>query len=342
MNNQWKSFLESQSARITADGDVSFTHARPFPDCALFDLSHLGLIRVSGEDAQTFLQGQFTNDTRDVTENRSQLSAYCSPKGRMLANFRLFMNRGDYLLQMPLSTHGNVLKRLPMFVLMSKAKVTDATDELCTIGLAGECAVALLGKHFSTLPEQPGATIQQADTTLIRLPGAETRFQLTGTPETIIPLWQTLAENASPGTPDYWSLLDIRAGIPNIYEETSDAFVPQMTNMQLVDGVSFTKGCYTGQEVVARMKYLGKLKRRMYLASVETDTQPSPGDELFAPGSASGQGAGRIVDVRPSPSGGYELLAVAEIKSFEEGNLHLINDQGPLLHPSSLPYAFEE
>ncbi|MCW8945341.1 MAG: folate-binding protein YgfZ [Sedimenticola sp.] len=342
MNNQWKSFLESQSALITENGDVRFTYDDPFPACALFDLSHLGLIRVSGEDAQSFLQGQFTNDTRDVTENHSQLSAYCSPKGRMLANFRLFMHQSDYILQMPLSTHSKVLKRLPMFVLMTKAQVTDATDELTTMGIAGACAESLLQNHFASIPDQPGAAVQQAEMTLIRLPGTLARFQITGSPDAIIALWKQLAEKATPANSDYWSLLDIRAGIPTIYEETEDAFVPQMTNMQAVDGVSFTKGCYTGQEVVARMKYLGKLKRRMYLASVNTDTPPRPGDELFAPGSASGQGAGRIVDARPSPSGGYELLAVAEIKSFEAGNLHLIDDQGPKLQPGKLPYTFEE
>jgi hypothetical protein len=115
-----------------------------------------------------------------------------------------------------------------------------------------------------------------------------------------------------------------------------------MTNMQQIDGVSFTKGCYTGQEVVARMKYLGKLKRRMYLASVDTDTRPVPGDELFAPGSASGQGAGKVVDARPAPGGGFDLLAVTEIKNFEADNLHLQGDTGPKLKLGALPYDFDE
>ncbi len=342
MNSQWKRFLESQSALISAQNEVSFTCDSAYPSCALFDLSHLGLVRVSGEDAQTFLQGQFTNDIREVTERHSQLSAYCSPKGRMLANFRIFLHQGDYFLQMPKDTYETVLKRLPLFVLMSKVKVADASDELVSIGLAGDCAESLLQQRFEAIPGKPGGVTQQGETTLIRLPGEPARFQISGSAEAIATLWSQLSETAQPGNRDYWSLLEIRAGIPTIYRETADAFVPQMTNMQQIDGVSFTKGCYTGQEVVARMKYLGKLKRRMYLASVDTDTRPMPGDELFAPGSVSGQGAGKVVDASPSPNGGFELLAVAEITSFHENNLHLQGDQGPKLTPGTLPYAVEE
>lgn len=342
MNSQWKSFLESRSALISDEGTVRFDNHDHYPDCALFDLSHLGLIRVSGEDAQTFLQGQFTNDTRNVTENRSQLSAYCSPKGRMLANFRLFQYQGDYMLQMPHETLSTVVKRLPLFVLMSRVKVTNASDQLVSIGIAGECAESLLANHFSSMPDQPDEAAQQDDMVLIRMPGSPCRFMISGGPEAVMTLWKQLAATALPANPDYWSLLDIRAGIPTVYQATADAFVPQMTNMQLVNGVSFTKGCYTGQEVVARMKYLGKLKRRMYLASVDADIPPKPGDELFAPGSDSAQGAGRVVDASPSPDGGFELLAVAEIKSYEENNLHLQGAQGSKLKLGGLPYGFDE
>jgi folate-binding Fe-S cluster repair protein YgfZ len=113
-----------------------------------------------------------------------------------------------------------------------------------------------------------------------------------------------------------------------------------MANMQLVNGVSFTKGCYTGQEVVARMQYLGKLKRRMYRAHIEGADPPRPGQELFSASSTSNQGAGRVVDARPAPGGGYELLAVAEIESAEHADLHLGHTTGPKLAMLSLPYPF--
>jgi tRNA-modifying protein YgfZ len=134
-------------------------------------------------------------------------------------------------------------------------------------------------------------------------------------------------------------LLDIRAGIPTIYDRTADAFVPQMANMQLIDGVSFNKGCYTGQEVVARMQYLGKLKRRMYLAEVESDTPPQPGDELFSTSTTSQQGSGSVVAASPLGGGRYEILAVVEVRSAESGEVRL-SDHGPVLQFKALPYPF--
>jgi hypothetical protein len=342
MNSQWKSFLESRSIRFSATGETQFTDSLAFPETALFDLSHLGLIRVSGEDAGTFLQGQFTNDTQMLSEERSQLSAYCSAKGRMLANFRLFMRQGSYFMQMPKVPHANMLQRLPLFILMSQVSVEDMSDQLVRIGLAGINAQELLAKSFAQVPAEIDGVIQQGELTLIKLANTPDRYEIIGTADAVIELWKELAEQVPPANPDYWSLLDIRAGIPTVHEQTVDAFVPQMTNMQLINGVSFTKGCYTGQEVVARMKYLGKLKRRMYLAHTASAERPKPGDALFSPDSDSGQGAGRIVDARPSPDGGFELLVVAVIGIAEQDNLHLINKSGPKLTFKALPYALEQ
>ena len=341
MNSRWKAFLDSQSAgsdqdpATRSDGDTDLR-------CILADLSHLGLIRVGGEDARDFLQGQFTNDIREVSDSHYQLSSYCTPKGRMLANFLLFERAGDFYLQMPRETLPAVLKRLPMFVLMSKVSIEDHSDELVRIGLAGACAESLLGKRFDSLPGSTGQTHQEQGITLLRLAGAEPRFELISGPEEIIELWRQLSATALPVDPDHWALLDIRAGIPTVYGATIEAFVPQMTNMHSIDGVSFTKGCYTGQEVVARMKYLGKLKRRMYLARVSSDSPPQVGEELFSTGSQSGQGAGKIVDARPSPDGGYELLAVVEISRAEANDLHLGGIEGPQLEFLDLPYSLEE
>jgi folate-binding protein YgfZ len=139
---------------------------------------------------------------------------------------------------------------------------------------------------------------------------------------------------------NFWTLMDIRAGVPAVYDETADAFVPQMTNLQLIGGVSFTKGCYTGQEVVARMQYLGTLKRRMYRVHIDSPQCPAPGMPLHSASSESGQGAGRIVAAAPAPQGGYEALAVIQISSAEAGDLHLVDADGPRLELLELPYAF--
>ncbi len=330
MNTAWSDFLQSRAI-------VETTAAL---DCALNDLSQFGLIRVEGEDAEQFLQGQLTNDMRQVTAEHSNLAGWCSAKGRMLANFRCFRRGEAYYLQTPAENLATVLKRLGMYVLMSKVTLSDASDDLIRIGLSGACAETLLARSFAQIPGTVNGVVAQAELTLIRLPGAQPRFELVAPVEQAIEIWQNAESQANRLGNDFWALQEIRAGVPTIYPTTSEAFVPQMTNMQLVDGVSFTKGCYIGQEVVARMQYLGKLKRRMYLAHVASDTLPKPGDELYSPGSSSGQGTGKVVDARPA-NGGFDLLAVIETASAQADEVCL-GENGPRLQLQDLPYALPE
>lgn len=330
MNPNWKTFLEQQSATT---GNTA--------DCALMDLSRFSLVAIRGEDRDSFLQGQLTNDIRELSHTHSQLSGHCSPKGRMLANFRVLRRNDSILLQLPDDKLEEILKRLRMFVLRSKVEITDTSDGLIRIGIAGDCAAALLAPTIPELPKRDNDMVHSGELTTIRMAGSTPRFEIIGPLEPIKALWQTLSANARIADGDLWALLDIRAGIPTVYAATTDAFVPQMVNMQLIDGVSFTKGCYTGQEVVARMKYLGKLKRRMYLAGVETDTAPQPGDELHADTSKSNQAAGRIVDARAVGNGRYEMLAVIEIEAAENGQVWLGAD-GPVLSVKAPPYGFDQ
>ena len=313
------------------------------PACALFDLSYLGIIRVTGEDAESFLQGQFTNDVRDVSESHWQMNSLCNPKGRMLYSFRLFRMGEAYYLQLPLENAQTLIKRLQMFVLMSKVTLADASSELIQIGLAGDCAETIINGQFMKPPQSIGSVACEKGVAVLRLSGDRPRFECIGQVDDLIPLWEKFMRlNATPASPEFWSLLDIRAGIPTITGATAETFVPQMTNMQLIDGLSFTKGCYTGQEIVARMKYLGKLKRRMYLAHLQTDIPPLPGEELFSSGSESGQGAGKVVNAAASPAGGYEMLTVVEIESYERNDLHMKNSNGPRLQFKQLPYSFDD
>jgi folate-binding protein YgfZ len=338
MNNQWKRFIETHAGVIDAGDQVRFPAAPREAGCALMDLSHLGLIRVAGADALSFLQGQLTNDVREVSGTHTQLAGHCSPKGRMLASFRVLLLEDAFYLQLPRVALPTALRRLRMFVLRAKVTVEDASDALVCVGLAGVCAPVLLAEHLANLPDTDHGMTHSGGIAAIRIPGPSPRFEILAPAETVKPLWEALATQATPMDGAYWALLDIRAGIPTVYPETADAFVPQMTNMQLIDGVSFTKGCYTGQEVVARMQYLGKLKRRMYHAEVETVTAPKPGDELHAPGSTSEQASGRVVDARPSGDGRYELLAVVEVGAAEAGAVRLGAD-GPLLTFKAPPYG---
>ncbi|MCU7840726.1 MAG: folate-binding protein YgfZ [Candidatus Thiodiazotropha sp. (ex Troendleina suluensis)] len=331
MNKEWTEFLASHAAPVQESADIG---------CAMNDLSHYGLVRVEGEDAMQFLQGQMTNDMRQVTETHSNLAGWCNAKGRMMASFRCFCRGEAFYLQTPLENISLVLQRLSMYVLRSKVTISDASDELVRIGFTGICAEALLQPFFEELPERVNDVQQQDQMTLIRVPGVSLRFEVIGPIGQIQEIWQTAAGQAQPVGENFWALQEIRAGIPTLYQSTSESFVPQMTNMQLIDGVSFTKGCYTGQEVVARMQYLGKLKRRMYLAHVSTTTPPNPGDELFAKDSTSGQGTGKVVDAQANGDG-YDLLAVIEITSAEQQQVCL-GENGPQLELLNLPYSYSE
>ena len=342
MNSEWMTFLEGRGARIDDGRVTGFADAPNGPAAILCDLSHLGLLAVAGEDAKTFLQGQITNDIREVDACCSRYGSLCSPKGRMLASFLAFQRDDTVYLQMPRENLAPIHKRLQMFVLRSKVTLADASDDLLRIGVAGSGTQDALAAVAGDLPEIANAAISTNGLTVIRLPG-EQRFEVIAPQATMQGIWDKLAGPLSPAGAAAWALSDIEAGVPNVYANTAEAFVPQMANLQLLGGgVSFTKGCYTGQEIVARMQYLGKLKRRMYRAHLDADAPPAPGDELYAHGSASGQGTGKIVDAQPSPTGGYEVLAVVEIAAAEQGDVRLGGADGPELEFKPLPYAFEQ
>jgi len=344
MNNAWLNTLEQHGGNL-ADGEVvdfgdsAAERAAALSEDILCDLSHFALIRASGEDSSTFLQGQFSNDVRQVSDSQHQLSSYCSPKGRMLALFRLFRHNEAFYLRLPQPLLAPTLKRLQMFVLMSKVRLEDASDEVIRFGLSGPRATALLEAQLGAVPDSVDAASNHNGVTVLRVAGPHPRFELYGSIEQMQPLWQALASAARPAGAGCWALLDIHAGLPNVYPQTVEAFVPQMVNLQLVNGVSFKKGCYTGQEVVARMQYLGKLKRRMYRAHIDSATLPQPGEELSSPHSASGQGAGKVVAAARAPQGGVDLLCVIELAAADSNEVYL--GEGLKLELQAPPYSFE-
>lgn len=347
MNSKWQETLVQQGAnfdggKVVDYGDPRGELSATLNENILCDLSHIALIRASGNDSSAFLQGQFSNDVRQVSANRHQLSSYSNPKGRMLSLFRLFQRGDDYYLSLPQSLLESTLKRLRMFVLMSKVSLEDAGEQLVRFGFSGPDAAQLLREKIGAVPSETDESLTQDEITLLRIPGPHPRFEIHGPLTAMQNLWQSLAQHARCAGADSWDLLDIHAGLPSIYPDTAEAFVPQMVNLQLVNGVSFKKGCYTGQEIVARMQYLGKLKRRMYRAHADTSTPPAPGDELTSPHSASGQGAGKVVKAAPSPDGGYEMLCVIEIVAADSGEIALADAASIRLHLLSLPYGFEQ
>lgn len=336
MNPTWKEHLIKAGAALEDDHAIHFGNPEQELRTAqtgtiLADLSHRGVIGVNGEDSQTFLQGQTTNDVRLATD-RAQYNSLCTPKGRMLASFLLWRDADGYFLQLPAALQAGIQKRLTMYVLRSKVKIRDAAEESLRLGVAGVTAEDLLQTTIGALPPDVLGVVRHNKGTIIRL-GA-TRFQIVVTPEQGPALWDELSSQATPAGSACWEWLEIHAGVPVILPQTQEQFTPQMANFEAIGGVSFNKGCYTGQEIVARTQYLGKVKRRMYLAHLGSDSAPQPGDELFG----AEPTAGMVVNAQPAPGGGHDLLAVIPTGSVEAGAVHFKTPEGPTLNFLPLPY----
>lgn len=340
MNTTWQSFLEQSGANIVNDTVRDFgdpdKELNSSQETIIADLSHYGIISAEGDDAADFLQNQLSNDIKLVDDSHSQLSSYCSPKGRMLASLRVFRFNNKYLLRLPADTLEATLKRLRMFILRSQVVLEDTSDNLARFGLHGDNAVQLLSDAGITIPEENNNVTQNDGLCVIRIPGTKPRFEIHGQVEALSELWKSLTTQAKTVGAGVWALQDIESGIPDIFSATVEAFVPQMTNLHAIDGISFKKGCYPGQEVVARMQYLGKLKRRMYRAHSDTGSLPLAGDNLFSSG--SDESVGKVVQAQPSPQGGIDLLAVLQIAQAEQKSIHLQGKDGPQLEFIDLPY----
>ncbi len=345
MNQNWQQFLREQHAHITngvvehfgdAEAEINLTQNTGNIVC---DLSHYGLIAVTGDDAQSFMQGQFSNDVTQVSPQHSQLNSYNNPKGRCLACFRLLMHEDRYLLRLPAEILAPTLQRLRMFVLRSAVILDDASDQVCRMGLAGTAAEALLAQR-GLAPEGVDHCSHDEKLTVVRVPSARhPRFEVYGDAETLQALWREAAAMLTPVGEGGWRLLEIEAGLPEVFSTTREVFVPQMLNLDKLNGISFTKGCYTGQEIVARMHYLGKLKRRMYLAEVTSPQAPQAGDKLYAGGE---QSVGEVVNSQHLGNDHHRLLAVIQIQAIGETPIHLGTNGGPLLRRQALPYSLGE
>ena len=345
MNPDWQSFLVQHGATIAAGvvqrfGDTAAELLSTRQSTVLCDLGQFGTLRVSGEEAQSFLQNLLSNDIREVSSTRAQLSSFNTAKGRMLASLLIWKEGEDYLLQLPRVLCEPMRKKLGMFVLRAKVKIADASDEIVSLGLSGANAQQVLTGQFGELPQLPLDFISTGQAGIIRI--GDTRFQInTGAP--LAPaLWQTLSRHAQPVGSVCWDWLNIRSGIPVILPQTQEQFFAQMVNFDLAGGVSFKKGCYPGQEIVARMQYLGHLKRRMYLAHIDgahldSADMPQAGDELCS-ADTEGQPSGMIVNASPAPSGGCDVLAVVQIASREAQTVHWKSSHGAVLQFLPTPY----
>lgn len=293
-------------------------------------LNHLGVIRAEGEDAVKFLHGQLTHDFALLDMGHARLTAFLSAKGRMQASFIGFKRSPtEVLLVCSRDLLGPTLKRLSMFVMRAKAKLTDATAEIQLYGLAGDAIESVAG---GALPAWSKAEFGAQ--TVIHLPPAAGQARA---------LWVApVGEQVPSGPaldPALWAWGEVQSGVATLSAPLVDAFVPQMLNYESVDGVSFKKGCYPGQEVVARSQFRGAIKRRAYL--VHADAELAVGAEVFALADP-GQPCGTVVQAAPAPAGGWDALVSLQISAAQQGALHAGSIDGPALTLGTLPYPLRE
>ncbi|WP_255369974.1 folate-binding protein YgfZ [Roseateles sp. YR242] len=301
-------------------------------------LTDWGVMRAQGEESAKFLHTQLTQDLALQTPEQARLAGYCSPKGRLLATMvALKPDDQSVLLALPADVLPATLKRLSMFVMRAKCKLTDASAEWAAWGLAGEPAAAWLGASAPAQAWQVGrfTTADGQEALVTRLPddGRLPRFlllQAAAAPAPALPALD-LAD---------WQGLDVRAGLAWVRGATVEQFVPQMINLELVGGVNFQKGCYPGQEVVARSQYRGTIKRRAQPFTVADGARPQLAQEIFH-SADPGQPAGLVAAVGRS-DGQDVLLAEVKLAALEGGSLHLGSAEGPALSHLPLPYIIGE
>jgi len=332
-NQQWQAFIQT----TTPVKDMGNTQPLLENATVMCDLSHLGLLQLSGADAFTFLQGQVTNDVNQLKGETAHYTAYCTPKGRMLALFLAFAQHERIHLQMPMELIAATAKRLKMYVMRSKVEIQDASHDIIKIGLSGPNANALLSTQFAKIPQHDYELVTLDNGSLLKLPSStHARFEIFTDINHAPAIWSALSAQASVANATHWEWLEIQAGVPDVKPETQEEFVPQMLNLDLLSGINFKKGCYTGQEIVARTHYLGSIKRRTYLAHVAQATVP--GENVL---NTANDPVGKVVRSAPAPQGGYDILAeirCAEI-NLENTEAIQLTASGHALTLKTLPYS---
>ncbi|WP_296264846.1 YgfZ/GcvT domain-containing protein [Pseudomonas sp. UBA6562] len=297
-------------------------------------LDHEGILAVRGSDAGKFLQGQLTCNLNYLDDAHAGLGARCMVKGRMQSSFRILPQGDGFLLAMASELLEAQMADLKKYAVFSKAVLTDESAAWVRFGLhRGDAALQPLGLEVAF---EAGATARQPGLMAVR--ASAERVELWATAEQAAAVRQGLDAQLTQGTLNDWLLGQIRAGIGQVVGATRELFIPQMINLQAVDGVSFKKGCYTGQEIVARMQYLGKLKRRMYRVALARSALPEPGTEVFSP--THGSSVGEVV-LAARAGEACELLAVLSADAVADDNLHLGAADGPRLSLLDLPYELD-
>ena len=312
----------------------SILHDTDSSDARLIPLGHIGIVRITGDDAAPFLQRQFTNDMSEVTVDKASQSAYLTAKGRIIANFLIVQTTDGYLLAMSAELTEALARRLKLFVMRDKVNISCDTGMQC-VGAVG----ANISQHIDVeLPNDDYQVAATGDILCIRIPGSRLRFAIIGPTDRIVQFQNSLETS----NPEVWKFWGIEAGIPLITSATTEALIPQAVNLDLIGAVSFTKGCYPGQEIVARLHYRGGVNRRMIRAIAPTGSNAEAGTSVRCK-SLLGDLTGTIVNsVSPATGQPIQLLLSVPLKFLRHSPLELDNSTEIEVLPENLPYSVPE
>ena len=353
MNSTWQDFLTQQGAQLDTLGRVE-TFGEPELERVLVkhgpvmtSLASEALIRVSGEDAKSFLQAQLTNDIEEVSNKQAQLSAWCDPKGQVLALFYVFMYERNYYLLFDATLKEAILKRLKMFVLRSKVELTDCSDELVILGYGGDFGDLDVQRALDLkLKETWGCAMVPAEglrnIKAIKIPGPYHRYLMVGPVDQMMQAWDKLMVNADKTNQRDWHLMDIAAGLPVVNDAISGRFIAQMLNLDKLNAINFKKGCFPGQEIIARMHFRATVPKRMLKVHVQGVLTSEPGETINVFDESGKRIEFETIYFRPDPIEGTVGLAVANLKTLQNAQGNLKTEQDLTLTIEPLPYPVLE
>ena len=334
----WQDFLTQQGATITAGLATSFGETPgnyPGLSATLTDLGDLGVLALEGTDSKRFLQGQSTSDTEQLNADTVLPGAICNAKGRMLTSYHAVEPETDaVLLVMHRPLVDTTIDNLGKYAAFFKTTLSNASDDYRLLGISGADCESILEGQFDAIPTAINQLCITENGLLLRI--SPQQFLVIVKAASAEQLWQKLALSFTPTGLAYWRLQSIRAGQASVQAETFEQFVPQMLNLQATGAVNFKKGCYTGQEIVARMQYLGKLKRRTYRVIIEASTPPQVATEIYD--SANNKLVGSVLLAASADEKNTEMLAVLH-EEQADASAFIINGETVTASIAELPYS---
>lgn len=306
-------------------------------NATFYELRESGLIVVEGEDAVAFLHAQLTSDVAGLGTSKTQYSGYCSPKGRLLATFLVWRLQNRVFLQLPLALSEVIRARLAKYVLRTKVRLAEGRPQWKLFAVSGPDAAGVLASVVSVSSIERHEVAATDDVAATKLAAA--RYLILAPASDAPAVRATLEAGAHEEPETAWAKLDIEAGVPWIVPATQDEYIPQMVNLDLIGGVSYSKGCYPGQEIVARTHHLGRVKQRMHHIRMPDEGAPDPGDPLYSALFGSEQASGTLVNAAPHAQRGHVALAVIHTAALSAGGLRWKSFDGPAVELLALPYS---